>query len=61
MPALRSAAAQPLVTLEIEGGRQYYLSLRFGALRRPDLLRDLLTGELQARLRARPDGSWGWR
>lgn len=61
LATLHSAAAQPLAALEVEGARRYYLSLRFGTPLRPDLLRDLLTGKLQARLVARPDGSWGWR
>jgi hypothetical protein len=42
---IASLARQPLLPLEVEGDRQYVISLRQGLLKEPRLLKQLLSGE----------------
>lgn len=42
---IASLARRPLVPLEVEGDRQYIISLRQGILTEPHMLKQLLSGE----------------
>lgn len=55
LPEAAAAAAlrDPLLPVDVEGDRQYFLSLRYGRVEQPALLRALLRGQLEGqRLRA---------
>ncbi|KAL6776530.1 hypothetical protein ACKKBG_A21505 [Auxenochlorella protothecoides x Auxenochlorella symbiontica] len=49
-----------LLPLDVEGDRQYYISLPYGHVISAQLLKGLLRGEMHARLAPMPDGTWGW-
>ncbi|KAI7835763.1 hypothetical protein COHA_010341 [Chlorella ohadii] len=45
--AQRAAAMEPLLPLDVEGDRQYFLSVRYGNVLEPQTLRQLLAGQLE--------------
>jgi len=57
-PAQRAALAESLLPVDVEGDRQYFLSLRYGSVVDGPALRALLTGQLRGqRLQADGEGS----
>jgi hypothetical protein len=45
--ALRAALREPLLPIDVEGDRQYFLSVRYGEVVDPRVLQALLTGQLE--------------
>lgn len=45
--SLRAALREPLLPVDVEGDRQYFLSVRYGEVMQPRVLQALLAGQLE--------------